>query len=96
MPEPSHRFIRIQLFLLCLLLCLSLRAQTAAQPSDDGKAPQTDPDRKQALEFLENGKMVQAMPLFEKLCSKYPKDAAMWERWGLQHSATPRLWGIRI
>jgi len=63
MPEPSHRFIRIQLFLLCLLLCLSLRAQTAAQPSDDGKAPQTDPDRKQALEFLENGKMVSDAPV---------------------------------
>jgi tetratricopeptide (TPR) repeat protein len=61
---------------------LPLQAQIATQPSDDGKAPETDPDRKQALEFLENGKMVQAMPLFEKLCSEYPKDAGMWERWG--------------
>jgi len=82
MADLSHCFIRIRLLLFCLLLCLPLQAQIATQPSDDGKAPETDPDRKQALEFLENGKMVQAMPLFEKLCSEYPKDAGMWERWG--------------
>ena len=86
MADPSHCFIRIRLLLFCLLLCLPLQAQIATQPSDDGKAPETDPDRKQALEFLENGKMVQAMPLFEKLCSEYPKDA------GMPNQATPSSW----
>jgi len=55
-------------------------------------APQNDPDRKQAFEFMDAGKMAQAMPLFETLCSKYPKDAAMWEGWGqttLAYSQTP-------
>ena len=86
MPEPSGHLIRHWsppvLFLALFLTTISSHAQTATLPADDGKARQTDPDRRQAAEFLENGKTAQAMPLFEKLCSEYPKDAAMWEGWG--------------
>lgn len=86
MPEPFHRFIRLYLavlFLNAFLCCVPAHAQTPAQPADNGKAPQSDPDRKQALEFIDQGKMAQAMPLFEKLCSEYPKDAGLWEGWGM-------------
>ena len=85
MPEPSHRFIPFRLTLIFLILCLPgapSYAQTPPQPAGDGKVPESDPNRKQALAFLGSGKMAQAMPLFEKLCSEYPKDAGMWEGWG--------------
>jgi hypothetical protein len=32
---------------------------------------------------MDNGKMTQAMPLFEKLCAEYPKDPGLWEAWGV-------------
>ena len=85
MPEPSHRFIPFRLTLIFLILCLPgapSYAQTPPQPEAEGKVPESDPDRKQALEFLGSGKMAQAMPLFEKLCSEYPKDPGIWEGWG--------------
>ena len=94
MPEPAHRFIRMSLTVLFLsILCSAINsnAQTPKQPEADGKAPESDPDRKQALEFIDQGKMAQAMPLFEKLCSEYPKDPGLWEGWGmatLGHSQT--------
>lgn len=84
MPEPSQRFIHFCFILIFLSMftqgALS-HAQTPPQPADDGRAPDSDPDRKQAVEFMGSGKMAQAMPLFEKLCSEYPKDAGMWEGW---------------
>jgi tetratricopeptide (TPR) repeat protein len=46
-------------------------------------APEADPERKAAFEFYKEGKMVQAMPLLEKLAAKYPKDPAVWEAWGV-------------
>jgi tetratricopeptide (TPR) repeat protein len=73
-----------------------LQAQTAPAPTQT-TAPQTDPsqslgaqtapvdnpDRKKALELRSQGRMVEAMPLFEILCAEYPKDAAMWEGWAV-------------
>ena len=41
-----------------------------------------DPDRQHALELYRQGKMVEAMPLFEQLCAKYPNDNGLWEGWG--------------
>jgi len=63
--------------------CSTGSAQNGQSQSAQGEiAPQSDPDRQHAIEFMDAGKMAQAMPLFEKLCSEYPKDAAMWEGWG--------------
>ncbi len=85
MPEPSHRFTStfLAVLVLSLIFSASLRAQTPTQTPEDGKAPQSDPDRKQALGYIDSGKMAQAMPLFEKLCSEYPKDPGLWEGWGM-------------
>jgi len=48
-----------------------------AQPKPD------DPERQHAYEQYTAGKMVDAMPLFEKLCSEHPQDNALWEAWGV-------------
>jgi len=85
MAEHFRRFL-VSCFsaavVACALFSTSSAQSAQAQPAQGENAPQSDPDRKQALEFMDGGKMAQAMPLFEKLCSEYPKDAAMWEGWG--------------
>jgi tetratricopeptide (TPR) repeat protein len=48
-----------------------------AESAAEGK----DPERQQAIALYQQGKMVQAMPLFESLCAKYPMDSALWEAW---------------
>jgi tetratricopeptide (TPR) repeat protein len=86
MSEPSHGFIRTYavVFLLSILAFpASFAAQTSTPSPAEGIAPKNDPDRQQALEFIDNGKMAQAMPLFEKLCAEYPKDPGLWEGWGV-------------
>jgi tetratricopeptide (TPR) repeat protein len=77
-----HVFIRRYASVL-LLIALSASAQTPVQSPPEESAPQSDPDRKQALELINNNKTAQAMPLFEKLCSEYPKDSGLWEGWGV-------------
>jgi tetratricopeptide (TPR) repeat protein len=69
-------------------LSVNVLAQTtsppaASQTTPSDKAPQTDPVRQRALDLYHQGKMVEAMPLFENLCTLYPKDNAMWEAWGM-------------
>jgi len=54
-------------------------AQTASVPT----SATDDPERKHALEVYKDGKMVEAMPLFEKLAANYPTDAVVWECWGV-------------
>jgi len=86
MSAPSCRFIGTYLLAVVmsvLALNAALRAQTPPQSTTEGVAPKDDPDRKRALEFIDNGKMAQAMPLFEKLCDEYPKDPGLWEGWGV-------------
>jgi tetratricopeptide (TPR) repeat protein len=56
-------------------------ATPQSAPADT--APKDDPDRQLALQLYKEGKLVQAMPVFEKLCSEYPKDAGIWEGWGV-------------
>jgi tetratricopeptide (TPR) repeat protein len=56
-------------------------AATQTAPAD--KAPQSDPVRQNALNLYHQGRMVDAMPLFENLCTLYPKDNALWEMWGM-------------
>jgi tetratricopeptide (TPR) repeat protein len=41
-----------------------------------------DPELQRAAELYSQGKMVEAMPLLEKLAAEYPKDAAVMENWG--------------
>ena len=67
-------------FISCCLLVAAtfatrVSAQTPAAPQSTSPdaAPKSDPDLEQAVELREAGKMVQAMPLLEKLCSEYPK-----------------------
>jgi len=54
-----------------------------AQASSAPTATTDDPERKHALEVYKDGKMVEAMPLFEKLAANYPKDLVVWECWGV-------------
>jgi tetratricopeptide (TPR) repeat protein len=59
-------------------------AQAASgQASSTPTVPSDDPERKHAFEVYKDGKMVEAMPLFEKLASNYPKDLVVWECWGV-------------
>ncbi|MGP0019957.1 MAG: tetratricopeptide repeat protein [Candidatus Sulfotelmatobacter sp.] len=89
MSAPQLRRISSLLLaatIIALALACPLAAQTApstpqAAPSE--AAPKTDPVREQAVNLYKQGKMVEAMPLFENLCTLYPKDMAMWEDWGM-------------
>jgi len=67
----------------CLAALLSAQTAVAPQSTSADSAPRSDPDLEQAVELRDAGKMVQAMPFYEKLCSKYPKDAKLWEGWGV-------------
>lgn len=40
-----------------------------------------DPDRAQAFELYESGKMIEAMSLLEKVAADHPKDAVVFEHW---------------
>jgi tetratricopeptide (TPR) repeat protein len=62
-------------------------AQAAASPAPPSaqadNASKNDPVRVRAFDLYHQGKMVEAMPLFENLCIAYPKDVAVWEAWGM-------------
>jgi len=58
-------------------------AAPAPQATRPATSPEKDPERKQALEIYKDGKMVQAMPLLEKLAATYPKDLVVWESFGV-------------
>jgi tetratricopeptide (TPR) repeat protein len=71
-----------------LIMASPLRGQTAppappAQSAQGQITPQDDPERQHALELYRAGKMVQTMPLFEKLSVRYPNDQVVWEAWGV-------------
>jgi tetratricopeptide (TPR) repeat protein len=44
---------------------------------------QDDPERQHAIELYKAGKMVEVMPLLEKLCAAHPDDASLYEAWGV-------------
>jgi tetratricopeptide (TPR) repeat protein len=70
--------------LVGLLTAQTDQSQPAPEkPASSQTAPKDDPDRQRVLELFNGGKMAQAMPLFEKLCSEYPKDSSLWEGWGV-------------
>jgi len=76
-----------------VLLFLGLMAAYGwAQSAQAARASaKDDPERQQAIELYQQGKYVDAMPLFEKLAAKYPSDPAMYEFWAwsmFEYSAT--------
>ena len=80
MIAPRSSFILLlALATISLAAIDSLHAQTATTTTPSPN----DPDYKQAYELYNQGKKAQAMPLFEKLCAAYPKDAGMWEGFGV-------------
>ena len=90
MTMDIWRRIRFTLFALIatsvMLFSLSAAQTNPSQPdpsAQSGTAPKNDPDFQQAMEMRKEGKLAQAMPLFEKLCAEYPKDNALWEGWGV-------------
>jgi tetratricopeptide (TPR) repeat protein len=58
-----------------LVLCSISWAQTSGNAGDD------DPDLRQATELYQQGKFVDAMPLFEKLAADHPSDYRVREGW---------------
>lgn len=84
MRASIRRFI-LCCFLIAALWAAPLSAQTPTTPPSASAdiAPKSDPDLQKAIELQDAGKQVEAMPLFEKLCSEYPKDGRMWEEWGV-------------
>jgi len=89
MPLRSfHRFLSVALTAIALAALLTAQADQSQSVREKSAsttqiAPKDDPDRQHALELLNEGRMAQAMPLFEKLCAEYPKDAGLWEGWGV-------------
>jgi len=74
------------LFLLIFTLTKTINwAQATEAPKKD------DPERRQAYELYDQGRFVDAMPLFEKLVADHPTDMAVREGWAwcmFQHAAT--------
>ena len=79
--KPWARFSFISCVQLSMI-SLALFSGSIA-PGQTTPAPEADPERNAAFEIYKEGKMVQAMPLLEKLATKYPKDLAVWEAWGV-------------
>src|SRR5262249_53164719 len=79
--------------LLFVLLCFcppgyaqDSQAKPAANPpaqADDNRKSADDPEFQRAQELYHAGKMLDAMPLFEKLAATYPNDVVVLERWGV-------------
>jgi Tfp pilus assembly protein PilF len=88
MSATLHRAVschRVAVFaiLLTLLGGSLFSAQAVSPQTPIPTAPKDDPERKHAFEVYKDGRMVEAMPLFEKLAATYPKDAVVWECWGV-------------
>ena len=63
-----------------LVVLASLIQGGHAMAADSGTGPD-DAERRRAFELYESGKMVEAMPLLEKLAADHPNDAVVIERW---------------
>src|SRR5688572_12410359 len=46
-------------------------------------AVQDDAERQRAFQLYKEGKFIEALPLFEKLAGRYPKDPQVFETYGL-------------
>ncbi|HMK23790.1 MAG TPA: tetratricopeptide repeat protein [Terriglobales bacterium] len=91
MIASSHRqgFWSLEYALLLALVMATLGRAFAQQHGGDD--PETAAMRKQALEFYQAGKFVEAMPLLGKLSARNPEDFVVKEHWAysmLEYSAT--------
>lgn len=72
--------MRLQRFTTSTVLCAIL---LAAQLTVAQTTPPANPQRDHAFDLYKQGKMVDAMPLLEKLSADNPKDIAVMESWGV-------------
>jgi tetratricopeptide (TPR) repeat protein len=81
------RFLAVVVTPIALVGFLTAQTDQTQSAPEKAASSQTsskdDPDRQHALELLNEGKQAQAMPLFEQLCARYPKDSGLWEGWGV-------------
>jgi tetratricopeptide (TPR) repeat protein len=82
MRQPVRSSVRGFLRLSVMSWALVAAPFIIAQGAPPAARQPGDPDRDHALEIYKDGKMAQAMPLFEKLSVTYPKDPVIWECWG--------------
>jgi outer membrane protein assembly factor BamD (BamD/ComL family) len=84
--RPVFRFLFVSaLATLVLVFLSSSNAQTAPKSVED------TPEFHQADELYQQGKFVDAMPLFEKLTADHPSDLVVREQWAwclVQYSST--------
>jgi len=76
----KHTFLK----LLVILCAASISIALAQAPPSGGEAEKKkyDPELQRAVELYQGGKMVEAMPIFEKLAADRPNDSSVWEGWG--------------
>jgi tetratricopeptide (TPR) repeat protein len=72
--------MRLQKLTAPAFLCMVLLATEFASAQN---TPPPNPERDHALEIYKQGKLVEAMPLLEKLSADNPKDIAVMESWGV-------------
>lgn len=72
--------MRLQKLTAPAFLCIVL---FAAEFPFAQNTPPPNPERDHALEIYKQGKLVEAMPLLEKLSADNPKDIAVMESWGV-------------
>jgi tetratricopeptide (TPR) repeat protein len=72
--------MRLQTFTTSAFLCAILLSVEFLQAQSNASS---NPERDHAFELYKQGKMVDAMPLLEKLSADNPKDIAVVESWGV-------------
>ena len=80
---------KLLLLLLLLSAVVAARPQQSSQPAQ--KTAKDDPAWSEAYELVNQGKFVDAMPLFEKLAADYPSDIVVREGWAwcvMEYAAT--------
>jgi len=79
--RPSLRYFAC---VVAAASCFSGALAALASPNQTAQAaPKNDSERQYAFELYKQGKLVEAMPLFENLCAEFPNDNALWEAWGV-------------
>jgi tetratricopeptide (TPR) repeat protein len=73
--------IRSRWFLKLLIAAAVSSFSSTAWAQSTAKADPVDPDRARAFDLYESGKMLEAMPLLEKVAADHPKDAVVFEHW---------------
>ena len=80
---------KLLLLLLLLSAVVAARPQQSSQPAQ--KTAKDDPAWSEAYELFNQGKFIDAMPLFEKLAADYPSDIVVREGWAwcvMEYAAT--------